>query len=90
MLSMEKGFGGMGGPPWAEAERYRDNSAVLKANKVTTPLMLVHGDLDFVPIQQDKEFFTMLYRQDKRVTFVRYQGEWHQSGECAGPVGANR
>jgi hypothetical protein len=52
--------------------------------------MLVHGDLDFVPIQQDKEFFTMLYRQDKRVTFVRYQGEWHQSGECAGPVGANR
>jgi dipeptidyl aminopeptidase/acylaminoacyl peptidase len=46
-------------------------------NKVTTPLMLVHGDLDFVPIQQDEEFFTMLYRQDKRVTFVRYQGEWH-------------
>jgi dipeptidyl aminopeptidase/acylaminoacyl peptidase len=77
MLQMEKGSGRMGGPPWAEAERYRENSAVLKANKVTTPLMLVHGDLDFVPIQQDEEFFTMLYRQDKRVTFVRYQGEWH-------------
>jgi dipeptidyl aminopeptidase/acylaminoacyl peptidase len=77
MLQMEKGSGGMGGPPWAEAERYRENSAVLKANKVTTPLMLVHGDLDFIPIQQDEEFFTMLYRQDKRVALVRYQGEWH-------------
>ena len=42
-----------------------------------TPLMLVHGDLDFVPIQQSEEFFTALYRQDKRAVFVRYQGEWH-------------
>lgn len=39
--------------------------------------MLVHGDLDFVPIQQDEEFLTALYRQDKRASFVRYQGELH-------------
>jgi len=40
-------------------------------------LMLIHGDLDFIPIQQGEEFFTALYRQDKRAMFVRYQGEWH-------------
>jgi dipeptidyl aminopeptidase/acylaminoacyl peptidase len=39
--------------------------------------MLVHGDLDYVPIQQAEEFFTALYRQDKRAVFARYQGEWH-------------
>jgi dipeptidyl aminopeptidase/acylaminoacyl peptidase len=39
--------------------------------------MLIHGDLDFIPIQQAEEFFTSLYRQDKRARFVRYQGEWH-------------
>jgi dipeptidyl aminopeptidase/acylaminoacyl peptidase len=77
IIQMEKGAMNLGGPPWAEAERYRANSAVLHADKITTPLMLVHGEFDFIPIQQDEELFTMLYRQDKRVTLVRYQGEWH-------------
>lgn len=77
MLQLEIGSGGLGGPPWEQAERYRENSPLLKADKVSTPLMLVHGDLDFVPIQQSEEFFTSLYRQDKRAILLRYQGEWH-------------
>jgi dipeptidyl aminopeptidase/acylaminoacyl peptidase len=77
MLQLEKGALGLVGPPWVEADRYRANSAILRADKVETPLMLVHGDLDFIPIQQAEEFFTALYRQDKRAVFVRYQGEWH-------------
>jgi dipeptidyl aminopeptidase/acylaminoacyl peptidase len=77
MLQQEKGIGGMGGPPWAYTKRYHENSPVLQADKVETPLMLIHGDLDFVPIQQSEEFFTALYRQDKRAALVRYQGEWH-------------
>jgi hypothetical protein len=36
-----------------------------------------NGDLDFIPIQQDEEFFTVLLRRDKRAEFVRYQGEGH-------------
>jgi dipeptidyl aminopeptidase/acylaminoacyl peptidase len=39
--------------------------------------MLIHGDSDFVPVQEPEEFFTALYRQDKRALFVRYAGEWH-------------
>jgi dipeptidyl aminopeptidase/acylaminoacyl peptidase len=77
MLQLEKGFGGMGGPPWGGVDFYRENSALLRADKVTTPLMLAHGDLDDIPIQQAEEFFTALYRQDKRARFVRYQGEGH-------------
>ena len=77
MLQMEKGYDGLGGPPWVDADLYRAGSAVLRADKVETPLMLIHGDLDFIPIQQDEEFFTALLRQDKRAEFVRYQGEEH-------------
>jgi dipeptidyl aminopeptidase/acylaminoacyl peptidase len=77
MLQMEKGYGGLGSPPWVDADLYRAGSAVLSADKVETPLMLIHGDLDFIPIQQDEEFFTALLRQDKRAEFVRYEGEWH-------------
>jgi dipeptidyl aminopeptidase/acylaminoacyl peptidase len=42
---------------------------------VQTPLMLIHGEIDFIPIQQAEEVFTPLYRQDKRVRLVRYAGE---------------
>jgi dipeptidyl aminopeptidase/acylaminoacyl peptidase len=45
--------------------------------RVNTPLMLVHGEIDFIPIQQAEEVFTALYRQDKRVRLVRYAGEEH-------------
>jgi dipeptidyl aminopeptidase/acylaminoacyl peptidase len=86
MLQAEQGAMGMGGPPWAQADRYRADSPILRADKVRTPLMLVHGDLDFVPIQQAEEFFTALYRQDKRVLFVRYQGEPHSFSSRANVV----
>ena len=77
MLQLEKGFMGLGGPPWKEAERYRENSSINFAHKVETPLLLVQGELDYIPIQQSEEFFTALLRQDKRVRLLRYAGEMH-------------
>ena len=77
MLQLERGVFQLGGPPWKIPERYHMASPVLQAQKIQTPLFLIHGDLDFIPIQQAEEFFTALYRQDKRVSFARYQGEGH-------------
>ena len=77
ILQMELGDFALGGPPWREIERYRAESPLLYADRVSTPLLLIHGDLDFIPVQQAEEFFTALFRQDKRAVFVRYQGEWH-------------
>ncbi len=77
MLQMEKGMFNLGGPPWRFADKYAEDSPVMYAENVQTPVMLIHGDIDFVPIQQDEEFFTAMLRQDKRTAFVRYQGEWH-------------
>ncbi len=42
-----------------------------------TPLLIIQGDRDYVPVQQGEEVFTALYRQGKRAEFVRYWGEGH-------------
>jgi len=77
MLQLERGFMGMAGPPWTQPDRYRRNSPLLRADRVETPLMLIHGDLDEIPVQQAEEFFTALLRRDKRAELVRYAGEGH-------------
>jgi dipeptidyl aminopeptidase/acylaminoacyl peptidase len=77
MLQFEKGLMGLAGPPWIERQRYDANSPLLRADKIQTPLMLVHGELDDIPIQQAEELFTALHRQDKRAVLVRYAGEGH-------------
>lgn len=77
MLQFERGYFGADAPPWEAPERYRDNSPLWHVAAVHTPVMLVHGDADFIPVQQAEEFFSALYRQDKRVRFVRYTGEEH-------------
>jgi dipeptidyl aminopeptidase/acylaminoacyl peptidase len=67
----------LGGPPWKDMGRYLRNSPIFYADRVQTPLMIIHGDLDGVPIEQAEEFFMALYRQGKRAEFVRYWGEGH-------------
>jgi len=69
---------GMGGPPWENMKRYLLNSPITFVDRVETPLLILHGDLDTAgQIQQAEEFFTGLYRQNKRTRFVRYFGEGH-------------
>jgi dipeptidyl aminopeptidase/acylaminoacyl peptidase len=67
----------MGGPPWTDMGRYIRNSPIFAVDRVTTPILIVQGDLDYVAIQQGEEFFASLYRQRKRAQFVRYWGEGH-------------
>ena len=69
---------GMGGPPWSNKMRYLFNSPVTYVDKVETPLLIIQGDLDTAgQIEQAEEFFSGLYRQNKRARFVRYFGEGH-------------
>jgi len=63
--------------PQQDLWRYLKNSPLFFAERVQTPLMIVQGDLDTVPITQGEEFFTALQRQNKRVRFVSYAGEGH-------------
>jgi dipeptidyl aminopeptidase/acylaminoacyl peptidase len=70
----------LGSTPWDDMQEYIHNSPVTYLNRVQTPTMLVHGDLDNLSIQQSEEFFTGLYRLGKRAEFVRYWGEAHAIG----------
>jgi dipeptidyl aminopeptidase/acylaminoacyl peptidase len=68
----------MGNPPWKDWGRYLRNSPIFYVDRVQTPLLIVHGDMETaVPIEQAEEFFRALYRQGKRARFVRYWGEGH-------------
>ena len=77
MLQLERGYFAVGAAPWEKPERYRLNSPIHGAANVRTPLLMIHGEVDFIPVQQAEEMFTSLYRQDKRVSLIRYAGESH-------------
>ena len=50
-------------------------SAVMFANKVTTPLLILHGTNDWrVPVLQAREFFVLLAERGKTVRMVTYPG----------------
>jgi dipeptidyl aminopeptidase/acylaminoacyl peptidase len=68
----------LGATPWQRPDLYTKNSPLFKADKVTTPLLLMHNDKDgAVPWYQSIEFFTALRRLDKKAWFLQYNDEDH-------------
>ena len=57
---------------------YIDNSPVFFADKVNTPLLIMHNDNDgAVPWYQGIEYFMSLRRLDKPVWMLQYNNEAH-------------
>lgn len=53
-------------------------SAVMHADQVTTPLLILHGEADLrVPAFQGREFFILLAERGKTVRMVTYPGSPH-------------
>jgi dipeptidyl aminopeptidase/acylaminoacyl peptidase len=78
MFLQELKFWGTSGPPWTDLDRYLANSPFLHVESIHTPVMLIHGDNDYlVPFSQSEEMFSALWRLGKDVVFVRYWGEGH-------------
>lgn len=63
--------------PWEGPEAFTQRSPLFKAGQVETPLLIVHGDIDSVGVEQAEEFFTALWRQGKPAKLLIYQGEEH-------------
>jgi dienelactone hydrolase len=69
----EKGQPRMAGTLWEIPELYIKNSPIFNADKVTTPLLMMHTtDDSAVPFSQAIEFFTALRRLKKRVWLLEY------------------
>ncbi|MCL2497095.1 MAG: S9 family peptidase [Symbiobacteriaceae bacterium] len=68
----------MGGAAFDLEELYMSRSAIRHVRKVTTPIMLLHGEADIrCPIDQSEVFYTALKRLGKEVVFVRYPEQYH-------------
>ena len=53
-------------------------SAVMHADQVTTPLLILHGEADLrVPVLQGREFFVLMAERGKTVRMVTYPGSQH-------------
>ena len=74
---VEQGQGRFGAPPWEATEAYLASSPWLRAEDVTSPVLLLTADLDFVPMRQAEAMFSALYRQGKHVRLITYWGEKH-------------
>jgi dipeptidyl aminopeptidase/acylaminoacyl peptidase len=68
----------IGGTLWDETLRFISNSPIFEADKVTTPLLMLHNDEDdAVPWYQGIEMYMALRRLEKPVWLFNYNGEAH-------------
>jgi dipeptidyl aminopeptidase/acylaminoacyl peptidase len=75
----EKSQDRIGGTLWEFPERYLEHSAVLRADRVKTPLLNITGDQDpNVPASQSREMYYALRRLGKEVEWVRYVNGGHR------------
>jgi dipeptidyl aminopeptidase/acylaminoacyl peptidase len=74
----EKGQSRIGASLWQQRDLYIKNSPLFFADKVTTPLLIMHNDKDgAVPWWQGIEYFTALRRMGKKVWMLQYNDEDH-------------
>jgi dipeptidyl aminopeptidase/acylaminoacyl peptidase len=68
----------IGGSLWDYPLRFLDNSPIFRADRVETPLLMIHNDEDdAVPWYQGIEFFLALRRLGKEAYMFTYNGEKH-------------
>lgn len=67
-----------GSYPWNNPELYVEQSPLFHADKINTPLLLLHGSVDTnVPIGESIQMYTALKLLGKPVEFIQVDGENH-------------
>jgi dipeptidyl aminopeptidase/acylaminoacyl peptidase len=78
MFQYEKTQSRIGGTLWDQQQKYIENSPVFWADKIETPLLMMHNDEDgAVPWYQGIELFVALRRLGKPAWMLNYNGEQH-------------
>lgn len=78
MFQYEKTQSRIGGTLWDARDLYLENSPVFFADKIETPLLMLHNDEDgAVPWYQGIELFVAMRRLEKPVWMLNYNGEAH-------------
>ena len=64
--------------PWSHRQLYVDQSPLFNADKIHTPLLLLHGNADTnVPLIESLQMFTALKLLGREVALVEVEGENH-------------
>lgn len=78
MFQYEKDQSRLGGSLWQTPLRYIENSPLFFADKIETPVLMMHNDADgAVPWYQGIELYMALRRLNKPVWMLNYNGQGH-------------
>ena len=76
----------MGPPPWPDADELWKRSPIRYVDRIKTPLLLTHGEMDLrCAISQAEEMFGAMRLQGKEVELVRFPGESHDISRSGRP-----
>jgi dipeptidyl aminopeptidase/acylaminoacyl peptidase len=68
--------------PWQNRDVWIGNSPVFEADKITTPLLILHNRKDVaVPFSQGMELYTALYQLGKPAWLLQYDDGLHGVSE---------
>src|SRR5437868_12326710 len=68
---------------WQQPQKYVQHSAVMFADRITTPLLLLTGAQDSnVPADNTREMYYALRRLGKEVVWVNYMNGGHGAGNA--------
>ncbi len=74
----EKGQLRMGQPPWTDLRRYLDNSPYHRADRIHTPLLIIHGRNDSGPsVTGAEKMFSALRRMGRTAQLAVYEDQGH-------------
>lgn len=81
----EEGQDRIGATLWEQPHKYLATSAVMFADRIKTPLLLLSGEGDWnVPATNQREMYYALRRLGKEVVWVNYMKGGHGAGRASG------
>ncbi len=79
----EEGQDRIGATLWEQPQKYVEHSAIMFADRIDTPLLMLSGEGDWnVPATNQREMYYALRRLGKKVTWVNYMRAGHGAGRA--------
>ncbi len=79
----ESGQDRIGATLWEQPQKYIEHSAIMYADRIDTPLLLLSGEGDWnVPATNQREMYYALRRLGKEVVWVNYMKAGHGAGRA--------